>query len=594
MASPLTAVKFHSTKADGTDNAAGKVYTYAAGTTTPQVTYTTPAAGTPNANPVILDATGRASIYLDPALSYKFVCQDSLGASVPDGTVDNWVDPGDTLRADLADTSSVSKGDALIGVKFNAAGGSARTQHAKNAESVSLTDFGAVGDGVANCGAALQAAHDALPGVGGTIYVPACSAYYLFTTGVVFTKYIRLIGAGVATSTFYTTTASLFMIQSSAKLDIENQSLLAYGAARTTAVLVKHLSTSAGHNGSQFSNCTFDGGVVCYQSQRTNSVYFDNCRIGPGNAGIGLLLENLINSDEGDSFFSNNTFSGAAGSISVNVPSTAGLYFSNNKFNGAASGHILINCTTHNVGDNIFTGNSIEGHTDYGINIVGTTGVSTKNLITGNQFSSGCNNHVVLGLGAQNNTVTGNTFNSTSSATGNGVLVQAGSIRTTITGNAFHQILTAITCATGTGLGITASGNRFAEDVTTMFVGDDTNSVYPPQREISLTRLMSVTSSVTYSDAIKFKGNGVIEIRIFGNVSGVGDFSYHRRCLIVGSTLTDIDAAVNAGAVIDVQAAAAAGYMVISVRRNAGGGGVTLSANVEVTARGQIIDFKKA
>jgi hypothetical protein len=89
MASPLTAVKFHSTKADGTDNAAGKVYTYAAGTTTPQVTYTTAAAGTPNANPVILDGTGRASIYLDAALAYKFVCQDSLGASVPDGTVDN-------------------------------------------------------------------------------------------------------------------------------------------------------------------------------------------------------------------------------------------------------------------------------------------------------------------------------------------------------------------------------------------------------------------------------------------------------------------------------------------------------------------------
>jgi parallel beta-helix repeat protein len=90
MASPLTAVKFHSTLASGADNAAGRVYTYAAGTTTPQVTYTTPSAGTPNANPVILDGTGRASIYLDQSLSYKFVCQDSAGASVPDGTVDNW------------------------------------------------------------------------------------------------------------------------------------------------------------------------------------------------------------------------------------------------------------------------------------------------------------------------------------------------------------------------------------------------------------------------------------------------------------------------------------------------------------------------
>lgn len=48
---------------NGDPLAGGKIYFYEAGTTTPKDTYTTQGAGTPNANPVILDASGRASIW---------------------------------------------------------------------------------------------------------------------------------------------------------------------------------------------------------------------------------------------------------------------------------------------------------------------------------------------------------------------------------------------------------------------------------------------------------------------------------------------------------------------------------------------------
>lgn len=85
----ITATKFHSTLASGEDNAAGRVFTYAAGTTTPQATYTDASLTTPNSNPIILDGTGRASVWLDTSLSYKFVIQDSAGAATPYGTVDN-------------------------------------------------------------------------------------------------------------------------------------------------------------------------------------------------------------------------------------------------------------------------------------------------------------------------------------------------------------------------------------------------------------------------------------------------------------------------------------------------------------------------
>lgn len=59
----------------------GKIYTYAAGTTTPQVTYTTVAGNIAWSNPIILNAAGRVSgsgeIWLDNNIQYKFILRDS-------------------------------------------------------------------------------------------------------------------------------------------------------------------------------------------------------------------------------------------------------------------------------------------------------------------------------------------------------------------------------------------------------------------------------------------------------------------------------------------------------------------------------------
>src|SRR5687768_4539553 len=94
---PLTAIganlppdiKFCRYDSNGDPLAGGKLYTYQAGTTTNQATYTDQDAGTPNANPVILDASGCANVWLDPALSYKFVLKDSNDVTL--WTVDNVV-----------------------------------------------------------------------------------------------------------------------------------------------------------------------------------------------------------------------------------------------------------------------------------------------------------------------------------------------------------------------------------------------------------------------------------------------------------------------------------------------------------------------
>lgn len=54
----------------------GKLYTYAAGTSTPLATYVDSAGVTANTNPVIMDSRGEANIWLLPGLAYKFVLKD--------------------------------------------------------------------------------------------------------------------------------------------------------------------------------------------------------------------------------------------------------------------------------------------------------------------------------------------------------------------------------------------------------------------------------------------------------------------------------------------------------------------------------------
>lgn len=72
---------------NGTPLAGCLIYTYEGGTTTPVATYTDSTESTPNANPVVCDSGGFASIWLVPGSYYKFVVQNSGG--VTQYTVDN-------------------------------------------------------------------------------------------------------------------------------------------------------------------------------------------------------------------------------------------------------------------------------------------------------------------------------------------------------------------------------------------------------------------------------------------------------------------------------------------------------------------------
>jgi hypothetical protein len=158
----------------------GKVYTYGAGTTTPLTTFKQDGV-TSNTNPIILDTNGSCDMWLIAGAPYKINVTDAAGTQQPNWPVDNiWTVDGNYVAGlvtqvytDFASTAN-GKGDALLGVKLNATGSTARTQHSKNGERVSILDFGGLGDGFLDNTTAITAALAYLTTLGGgALYFPS-------------------------------------------------------------------------------------------------------------------------------------------------------------------------------------------------------------------------------------------------------------------------------------------------------------------------------------------------------------------------------------------------------------------------------------
>jgi parallel beta-helix repeat protein len=156
----------------------GLVYTYAAGTTTPQAAYTTSAGNVAHANPIVLDSAGRVpsggEIWITQGQAYKFVVKTSTGVTL--GTYNNIV--GSTDPANIYSTFAASSGSSLVGYTQGGTSAVATTVQAKLRESVSVKDFGATGDGTTDDTTAIQAAIDS----GSTVYFPD-GTYLVSTAG---------------------------------------------------------------------------------------------------------------------------------------------------------------------------------------------------------------------------------------------------------------------------------------------------------------------------------------------------------------------------------------------------------------------------
>jgi len=149
--------------AAGQPMAGGKLYTYAAGTTTPLVTYADSSEAVNNTNPIILDSRGEANVWLG-LLSYKFKL--TTPADVEIWTADN-VTTGTAAAVTAVESYLASStGANLVGFQSTGAGAVVTTVGAVLRREQTVEDFGAVGDGVTNDNAAFVAM---LAATGGTI-----------------------------------------------------------------------------------------------------------------------------------------------------------------------------------------------------------------------------------------------------------------------------------------------------------------------------------------------------------------------------------------------------------------------------------------
>lgn len=93
---------------NGTPLTGGKLFTYAAGTTTPQATYTTSAGNVAWPNPIVLNAAGRVSgsgeIWLTSGVRYKFVLMDANDVLI--ATYDNISGAGSIVVISYTGTGS--------------------------------------------------------------------------------------------------------------------------------------------------------------------------------------------------------------------------------------------------------------------------------------------------------------------------------------------------------------------------------------------------------------------------------------------------------------------------------------------------------
>lgn len=260
----------------------GKLYSYAAGTTTPQTTYTSASGSTTHTNPIVLNSAGRVAtgeIWLTAGSNYKFALYTSTDVLI--ATYDN-----------ITGINGTGITSNAVNVTYNPAGSGAvaTTVQAKLRESVSVLDFGAVGDGVTNDYASFVAALAASAGV----FIPANYTFY--------------IGSALTVPdgrTIYGTGTVLFALNTGFKVgsnvNIKDITINGSNTVRTSIVsdyCMRTISIGVKCNSNKYTNLkisNFGTGIHALGSNITvQSCVFKN--VGPSTGGIATTeLGNCVN-----------------------------------------------------------------------------------------------------------------------------------------------------------------------------------------------------------------------------------------------------------------------------------------------------------
>lgn len=140
------------------------LYIYSAGSTTFVNTWQDQGQLSLNTNPIILDANGECVVWVDPLQEYDFVLKTSTGATI--STINN-------ISGVSLSQLALSSGSSMIGFIQSGTGAVVRTLQSKNREIISVKDFGAVGDGIADDTNAINNANVEATATGRTLFFPA-------------------------------------------------------------------------------------------------------------------------------------------------------------------------------------------------------------------------------------------------------------------------------------------------------------------------------------------------------------------------------------------------------------------------------------
>jgi len=185
----------------------GTLQTFAAGTSTPLATYTDSSGLVANPTTITLNTRGEAAVWLGP-VAYKMTLRDAAGVLIwtsDNITTQDAINALNAFETSLANTTSSTQGSSLVGY-VPASGPPGRTVQAKLQDTVSVKDFGAVGDGSTDDTTAFQNAiaycQSSTPYGGRALYIPG--GRYKITSSLTISKlFITIFGDGANESQIY-------------------------------------------------------------------------------------------------------------------------------------------------------------------------------------------------------------------------------------------------------------------------------------------------------------------------------------------------------------------------------------------------------
>lgn len=497
---------------NGNPLSGGKLFTYLAGTTTPVTTYTSSSGATAHTNPIILDSAGRVpsgELWLTDSVAYKFVVKTANDVLI--ATYDNIVGIVDTTTLlDFETTLDGSTGSSLVG--YQPAGTSAVTTNvqSKLRQTVSVRDFGAVGDGVTNDSAAFSAALLASDYVQGSP-----NDIYFIDTTVTITNNKRLISNGASIKCGVGKTGFLITGNSN---QIEDWTVDANGGlyvfrndGQRNSFLFNTFTNNVGHY--IFNNGALYAKIIgnCFECESastevTTAVVFESCQhfLYEGNTtngvpvGWGVQVRNssqsgVINGNTFRQFIWTDVKTATAGQTVFNFTLGSVVNFKGVQVNGLP---VTTGVTITGAGPS-YTATFSTGRTaGDSIKLVGYRGAENVQLNT-NSFDIVVSNNVINGTGdsgivclADRVTISGNVVKNAAYC---GIALYGGQNNITVTGNTISDCsqlddgnqspenpLVASTFAGGimvSGSQISVTGNVLVNDSGTMTYGIRVNTV---------------------------------------------------------------------------------------------------------------------